>query len=280
MRRIGHNARAHRMEAPPSLQLFVLTHMLQLERAPASTKQRRFYGAPPALPSASSETSSWEAFFKRNAANFFKDRHYIDHAYPALWTDLQSRPFRVLDLGCGVGNTALPLLEQCPLVTLAAYDCSAEAVALLQADARFDRARATAAVADIASPSFAPQASSFDLALLMFVLSAIPSAAMERVVQTAATALKPGGRLLLRDYAEGDLAESRFRASSYVGRRTFARGDGSLSCFFSLAGLDALLRASGLCKQSAETLLRENVNHKRNLTMARLFVSVVYIKTF
>jgi len=271
------------MEAPPSLRLYVFAQTLHLERSasmPAPTRRRRFYGAPPALPSASPETSSWEAFFKRNAANFFKDRHYIDHVYPTLWADLQSRPMRVLDLGCGVGNTALPLLEQCPLVTLAAYDCSAEAVALLQADGRFSRTRATAAVADIASPSFAPQASSFDLALLMFVLSAIPSAHMERVVQTAANALKPGGRLLLRDYALGDLAESRFRACSYVGRRTFARGDGSLSCFFSLAGLDALLRAAGLCKQSAETLLRENVNHKRNLTMARLFVSVVYIKTF
>ena len=57
-----------------------------------------------------------------------------------------------------------------------------------------------------------------------------------QVVRNVAECLRPGsGRVLLRDYANADLAHDRLAAA---GRRqrlapgTFVRGDGTLCCYF------------------------------------------------
>ena len=58
-----------------------------------------------------------------------------------------------------------------------------------------------------------------------------------QALQQVVGMLKPGhGRLLLRDYAAGDYAQQRFRASArrqQLDDCSFVRGDGTLACYFS-----------------------------------------------
>jgi methyltransferase-like protein 6 len=117
--------------------------------------------------------------------------------------------------------------------------------------------RVTAFVADLARDALATPrgpipAHTVDAATLVFVLSALPPAAMPAAVAAIAATLKrpsadgttDGGRVLFRDYAAGDLAEARF-ASAAAGKRIgggsgggdnggglYVRGDGTLCYYF------------------------------------------------
>jgi hypothetical protein len=79
---------------------------------------------------ATTSADHWEAFYERNASKFFKDRHYLQRDYPALFAQLPERT-RLLECGCGAGNTVWPLLEANPEWFVYAFDCSATAVRLV-----------------------------------------------------------------------------------------------------------------------------------------------------
>lgn len=52
---------------------------------------------------------SWEAFYRRNESRFFKDRHWVRREFPEMF---ESQSEYILEVGCGVGNTILPLSEE------------------------------------------------------------------------------------------------------------------------------------------------------------------------
>lgn len=58
------------------------------------------------------------------------------------------------------------------------------------------------------------EAASADIAMLCFVLSAVAPHLQSRFLAHVWAALKPSGLLLFRDYADGDLAQKRFRPVS------------------------------------------------------------------
>jgi len=235
------------------------------------------FGRPPALPSSSHE--SWEAFFKRNSSNFFKDRHWFQDEHPAIFTRLKTLPTNILDLGCGCGNTALPLLENSPLISYLGVDGSLEAIELLRKDCRFDAKRCQGLVADISHPvDFNPPPQRFDLVLMIFVLSALTPEEMERAVDRASNSLRPGGLLVFRDYAQGDLAQLRFRVAARQSRNAYTRSDGTLSFFFSQAGLMRLFGDRGFSCLCCNRLLRLVVNRKTAVEMPRYFYSCEFVK--
>jgi len=79
----------------------------------------------------------WNNFYSSHETNFFKDRHYLHKAFPddfgilyqnnigngddyqkerRIVVNSMSESFTITEIGCGVGNTVLPLLELDPFV--------------------------------------------------------------------------------------------------------------------------------------------------------------------
>lgn len=72
----------------------------------------------------------------------------------------------------------------------------------------------------------------------------MPRAALPpQAVHNVARCLAPGGRLLFRDYAEGDLAQERLAGEGKGGRRLghnfYVRGDGTRCYYFTEVGRGA-----------------------------------------
>ena len=147
-------------------------------------------------------SSNWNSFYEQNQTNFFKDRHYLHKAFPEelAWlyahssnndddSDQKIDPqcykmpireegddFTIVEIGCGVGNAILPLLEQHtklvqkhasmddgngesntspPQLNIHCLDFAPTAINLLKQDPRFraaaEQGRATAHVYDLSS---------------------------------------------------------------------------------------------------------------------------------
>ncbi len=104
---------------------------------------------------------------------------------------------RVLDAGCGTGNTVIALARLLPQVSFTGIDRSRRALAAAHRTARTrDAANVVFQAADLSRPSFAP--GTFDAVLSLGVVHHMPDrgAALARLAEW----LAPGGRLLLWVY--------------------------------------------------------------------------------
>lgn len=121
----------------------------------------------------------WNTFYKQNKINFFKDRHYLDREFP----ELASGNCTILEVGCGVGNTAFPLLELSPQSQVYACDFASSAIELVKAHPQYACGRMHAFVADITCDDLRANVlpSSVDICTMVFVLSAITPAKMPLV---------------------------------------------------------------------------------------------------
>ena len=77
---------------------------------------------------------NWDIFYRNNATNFYKDRHYLAREFTELAEALQaqkdlvdkgeeSKEVVLLDLGCGVGNAFWPLVETFKMPPLRVQCC-------------------------------------------------------------------------------------------------------------------------------------------------------------
>ena len=80
---------------------------------------------------------SWEAFFSRHGATFFKDRAWLERDFPAL-RNAENRVFTLLEFGCGTGAAFIPLLRRLPCLYVTAFDISKTAVQLAAAQLSSD----------------------------------------------------------------------------------------------------------------------------------------------
>lgn len=77
----------------------------------------------------------WNKFYQNNHNKFFKDRHWLLREFPQLATQANnpSQKFKyVLEVGCGVGNTVFPLLEENPTLFIHAFDFSSQSVSIMK----------------------------------------------------------------------------------------------------------------------------------------------------
>ncbi|CAM9153748.1 unnamed protein product [Discosporangium mesarthrocarpum] len=149
----------------------------------------------------------------------------------------------LLELGCGVGNAVFPLLEENKDLFVIAVDMASQGIQWLKQHPMYSCGRCEAHVVDATKDSLPPSVyidGGVDLVLLQFCLSAVAPQQMAQVAQVAAGALKPGGKILLRDYGRYDEAQLRFGPGSRLGDNSFVRQDGTTSYFFSLRDLKGL----------------------------------------
>lgn len=152
----------------------------------------------------------------------------------------------VLEVGCGAGNSIFPLLTLNPAARVWACDFSPTAVSLVRAHPGYGpeaaAGRLSAFVADITRDDLPALGGvprmGVDICTCVFVLSAIAPRAMPAALAHIATCLRPGGRVLVRDYAAGDYAAARLGSDGrqqVMGDNDYVRSDGTRAFFFSEA---------------------------------------------
>ena len=196
---------------------------------------------------------NWHRFYQRNRDKFYKDRHYLHHAFPGICnvpddgsssegvaksagssaeaTPTPPAASLLMGFGCGVGNALFPLVELDPGLRVIGLDFAPEAIALFRRHPLYDGVRVRAYVQDLADKPFGPEAAAevgrVDKVLCLFCLSAVHPSKMHRVVQKAWDALRPGGRFFFRDYTRGDHAQVRFGSSKKIEENFYMRQDGT-----------------------------------------------------
>jgi SAM-dependent methyltransferase len=237
---------------------------------------------------------AWDKFYQDNGTRFFKDRHYFQKAFP--------HEFRVdkeesvgtktwVELGCGVGNACLPLLEEerTPWKTIHAMDISAEAVSLLQQDDRFIQCNNSTHrtgrsihghVCDISKSFPEPGVGVADVTTLIFCLSALDPDDMPQAARHVASSLKPGGILVVRDYGRYDEAQMKLGTSrnKRIKDNFYRKHDGTKCYYFSLEDLDKLFVDVGLQVLELYYLRRIYGNKASGETRRRIWVQGRFVK--
>lgn len=274
-----------------------------------------------------SASATWEHFYRTHSGKdgqkghrvqAYKDRHYLRREFaelmpasvredPKAWTpplDPASLPppdpdaphaKTILELGCGVGNSAYPLLRANPDMFVHACDCSPTAVDALRANPEHDPRRLNAFVADLADGE-GPLVgkigdASVDAVTGVFFFSALDPPAFARVARECARVLRPGGAVLFRDYAVDDVKNTRgegdgevtgsnpraggespsFAPGERVREDVFVRGDGTLAVFADEAAVERAFADAGLIGECWR-VTHEVVNRKLDVRVKRSFV--------
>ncbi|BHF58392.1 ribosome bioproteinsis protein tsr3 [Sparganum proliferum] len=259
---------------------------------------------------------NWDRFYNRNGARFFKDRHWTTREFAELtkFVEPGSDQMVILEVGCGVGNFIFPLLENTysgsqsdstvqpttgPLkgsksVIIYACDISPKAVIMVRQHPLFSEDYASAficdisvegallgALADAPKPTLLDRPSlfnpGFDLATLIFVLSAINPDVMHICLQNIADVLRHGGKLLLRDYGLHDHSQLRFGRGSRLlkDKPSYHRQDGTLTYFFSVEELTSMLSNAGLTVLKCSYIHRKTENRATGLCIKRIFIQAI-----
>jgi methyltransferase-like protein 6 len=281
----------------------------RLELPPPFVVDYAPYSRQQLLPSSSGTQAAlknWDNYYRNNTVNGYKDRHYILREFAELSAALEALPHiavageeaatpsattrvTLVEIGCGVGNAVLPLLEQYASrlaeptqFQVLGFDISAVAVDLLKlrvAELGFgDRVKSIQhdlALFPLAIPSdFMPSPASFGT--MIFVLSAVSVAHHDAFVSRIATLVAAGGVLMVRDYCADDHAQKRFDPSKKVHDETdatFTRSNGTLSHFFTLEEFCGLFSRHGFEPIEVKIVERQVENRKQNLVMERRWLN-------
>ncbi|KAI1287984.1 tRNA N(3)-methylcytidine methyltransferase METTL2 [Halotydeus destructor] len=239
----------------------------------------------------------WDEFYSTHQREFFKDRNWLFTEFQELipqsvaTSTLENLPdesyegsnskFKIFEIGCGVGNTIIPILQM-DLKNTFIYGCdfSSVAIELFKKEEKYESDRCLAFVCDVASPSWTVPfpLDSLDIILSIFTLSAINPNKIEDVIKNCVSYLKPGGYFLFRDYGLFDMAQLRFKKGKCLGPNFYVRGDGTRAYFFSEDEIDSLLTKAGLEKVQLTVDRRLQVNRRKQLKMYRVYSQAKYRK--
>ncbi|XP_076000040.1 tRNA N(3)-cytidine methyltransferase METTL2 [Genypterus blacodes] len=248
----------------------------------------------------------WNDFYTIHENRFFKDRHWLFTEFPELapksGLNCASHPqkevtallhnddaspgssasCRILEVGCGVGNTVFPILKTNNDPGLFVYCCdfSSTAVELVKTNPEYDPERCFAFVHDLSDveANYPVPDGTLDVIVLIFVLSALHPNKMQASINRLARLLKPGGVMLLRDYGRYDMAQLRFKKGRCLSENFYVRGDGTRVYFFTQDELHELYSEAGLEKVQNMVDRRLQVNRGKQLTMYRVWIQCKYRK--
>ncbi|PLB45455.1 putative methyltransferase [Aspergillus steynii IBT 23096] len=224
------------VEPDDDFKAFAENQYAKQRESPVSDFDRARFNADPA--------KWWNLFYKNNTANFFKDRKWLRQEFPILADVTTAGAGRqvVLEVGAGAGNTAFPLLLNNANEELMIHACdfSKTAVQVMRDSEHYNTKFMTADVWDVSAVPDENQnglppgltEGSVDVVILIFIFSALAPNQWEQAIRNVHRVLKPGGRVLFRDYGRGDLAQVRFKKGRYMGENFYIRGDGTRVYFF------------------------------------------------
>lgn len=227
--------------------------------------------------------SYWHKFYKRNADNFFKDRHYLHIVFPELLTHASdpvdaTNSYRLLEVGCGVGNAVVPLVELNANMHVVAMDFAKSAVDILHQHPYSLAGRIEPHVHDIAVDELPVAIGSMDAVMCMFVISAIAPRLHSQVFAKLFQALKPGGHLFFRDYGRYDEAQLRFKKGSKLDDNFYVRQDGTCSYFFTKEELQTLALGAGFQCVELQPILRQYANRQQQKARYRAWIHMKLVK--
>lgn len=263
----------------------------------------------------------WEKFYETHHNKFFKNRKWLFAEFPELLPSGQTRTtgttqskfcspsehhqacklalenqddiettsfpgqhaaFRILEVGCGVGNTVFPILNTIKGADAFVYCCdfSLNAIELVKAHPDYDTSMCHSFVHDIceeASPlPFPPR--SVDVILAVFVLSSIHPERVQEAVNRLSTYLKHGGIFLFRDYGRYDLSQLRFKKGRCLSDNFYSRGDGTCVYYFTKEEVHSLFANAGLEEIQNLEDRRLQVNRGKKVVMRRVWVQSKFRK--
>ncbi|RNA41654.1 methyltransferase 2-A [Brachionus plicatilis] len=230
----------------------------------------------------------WDKFYSIHENKFFKDRNWLFTEFPELLGNSggeskNCEKFTILEVGCGVGNTIFPIIRSNSNSNLFVYGCdfSSSAIEILKNTAEYDETKCKAFVCDITDlkkNEFPIQQRTLDIIVMIFVLSAIKPELQLETVKNLVKLLKPGGKILFRDYGLYDLAQLRFKSGQCLEKNFYVRGDGTFVKFFTQDDVDRLFTESGLVKEQNIADKRLQINRGKQLKMYRVWIQAKYYK--
>ncbi|XP_006866755.1 PREDICTED: methyltransferase-like protein 8-like [Chrysochloris asiatica] len=185
--------------------------------------------------------------------------------------------FRILEVGCGAGNSVFPILnilQNVPRSFLYCCDFASEAVELVKSHSFYRAAQCSAFVHDVCDdglPYPFPDGI-LDVILLVFVLSSVHPDRMQSVINRLSKLLKPGGMLLFRDYGRYDKTQLRFKKGCCLSENFYVRGDGTRAYFFTKGEVHNMFCKAGLDEKQNLVDRRLQVNRKKQVKMHRVWV--------
>jgi len=224
---------------------------------------------------------NWDLFYKRNTTKFFKDRHWTEREFQELSGEsITTNKPTLLEIGCGCGNAIFPLIESNKKDDLYVYACdfSPRAVEFVKKNEFYNKSYCKAFQCDVTKDDLAStiKEQSVDIVLMFFVLSAIAPENMKKVIENVKRVLKPGGKILFRDYGLYDHAMLRFAPGHKIEDHFYVRQDGTRAYYFSLDFTKDLLVSCGYNIIENQYILKRTVNKKENIDVPRIFVQGRY----
>lgn len=234
----------------------------------------------------------WDIFYRHNRENFFKDRKWLQIEFPFLYEATSKdygKPVTILEVGCGAGNTFYPILNQNQNPDLKIFGCDYLKVAIdvVKSNENFapnhEKGIAYSSVWDLANENGEipedMEPHSVDVVIMVFVFSALSPEQWKNAISNLDKVLKPGGRILFRDYGRYDLAQVRFKKGRLLEDNFYIRGDGTRVYFFTEEELRTIFCAEGpFTENNIATDRRLLVNRKKQLKMYRIWLQAVFQK--
>lgn len=161
-----------------------------------------------------SQKQLWDKFFKFYGSKLVKHNDNILFEFPDLLNAIQncSTVSKIMDFGCGTGNDLFPILQdnENEQLRITGLDFSLKGLEILKKSNLYNWFSDIVQLehCDItldATSNF--EASSVDIAILNYTLSAIKPQDWSNVLSNIHHVLKPQGKLLFKDYAKYDFAQ-------------------------------------------------------------------------
>lgn len=248
------------------------------------------------------EASRWDEFYKRSAFAY-RDRHLVRGEFPELVSEscaiaphVHMEAIRaggvkpdliLLEVGCGHGSGLYAILRANPRLFALAFDFSVAAVELAQNHEEYAAGRVHAFVADVADvrtyENVVVEHGGAHFVTALWTLSALDQCRIERGVRGLVRVARAGALVFVRDFAKGDMRETRFRDRGHAVECTdianvYRRGDGTLASFFDIDVLAQVFVDAGCEIVRKQIVRRDVVNRAKNLVMHRQWVQAVFRK--